>query len=280
MDRQRQEIMRAKLAALWEEVRELRLGTTPSVDRLDGPPMPLTDYVSANKPFVISNATLHWPALSLWTQDEYLRRAMEGRHVSVHLTPDGRADALSRHPHDPSSLCFSSAHVRRGVPFEEALRLVIDSSSSSAVAYCQEQNDCLSSEYSALAGDADAEIGWATEALGRPPEAVNLWIGGGRSETWFHKDHYENLYAVVSGKKHFLLLPPTDAHRLYIRWYPAASYNEVNGRLKLALELERHFDMKYAYFNFLQSIEYPLLPADGGGGELDDEEQEAAMAHP
>lgn len=25
-----------------------------------------------------------------------------------------------------------------------------------------------------------------------------------------HKDHYENLYCVVSGEKHFVLLPPTD----------------------------------------------------------------------
>ncbi|CAN0880297.1 AP-4 complex subunit epsilon [Linum grandiflorum] len=28
------------------------------------------------------------------------------------------------------------------------------------------------------------------------------------------KDHYANLYAVVSGEKHFLLLPPTDVHRI------------------------------------------------------------------
>lgn len=25
-----------------------------------------------------------------------------------------------------------------------------------------------------------------------------------------HKDHYENLYCVVSGEKHFVLMPPTD----------------------------------------------------------------------
>ncbi|CAN0880379.1 Serine/threonine-protein kinase TOR [Linum grandiflorum] len=31
------------------------------------------------------------------------------------------------------------------------------------------------------------------------------------------KDHYANLYAIVSGEKHFLLLPPTDVHRMYIR---------------------------------------------------------------
>lgn len=62
------------------------------------------------------------------------------------------------------------------------------------------------------------------------PEAVNLWIGNEFSETSFHKDHYENLYAVITGEKHFLLLPPTDVHRMYIREYPAAQYeyDQVN----------------------------------------------------
>ncbi|KAI3506163.1 hypothetical protein L1887_28519 [Cichorium endivia] len=55
-------------------------------------------------------------------------------------------------------------------------------------------------------------------------EAVNLWIGNDLSETSFHKDHYENLNVVVSGEKHFLLLPLTDVHRMYIREYPVAQY--------------------------------------------------------
>lgn len=92
------------------------------------------------------------------------------------------------------------------------------------MAYAQQQNDCFRSEYSALADDCDPHIPWATEALGCVPEAVNLWIGNQHSQTSFHKDHYENLYAVVTGEKHFLLLPPTDVHRLYIRDYPAANY--------------------------------------------------------
>jgi hypothetical protein len=34
-----------------------------------------------------------------------------------------------------------------------------------------------------------------------------------------HKDQYENLYFVVSGEKHFTLLPPTDVPHLYICQY-------------------------------------------------------------
>ncbi len=30
-----------------------------------------------------------------------------------------------------------------------------------------------------------------------------------------HKDHYENMYAVIAGEKHFTLLPPTDYLYLY-----------------------------------------------------------------
>ena len=121
---------------------------------------------------------------------------------------------------------FASALVEE-LPFAEALEHVLASASGHQVAYLQQQNDCFSSEFAALAGDADAEIAWASEALGCKPEAVNLWIGSPESVTSFHKDHYENLYAVVSGEKHFTLVPPTDVHRMYVREYPTAHYKRT-----------------------------------------------------
>ncbi|XP_057965154.1 lysine-specific demethylase JMJ32 [Malania oleifera] len=329
--------MAAAAETLWEEVRELSLGCSGRVERLDSPPTPLRflrEFVSPNKPCIISGATLHWPALAAWSDDAYLSRtlAISDHLVSVHLTPTGRADALAPRPCDPSSLCFASADVRR-MPFADALRL-IDESDGSCVAYAQQQNDCFRSEYSALAGDCEPHIPWATEALGCLPDAVNLWIGNGLSETSFHKDHYENLYAVVSGQKHFLLLPPTDVHRMYIRDYPTARYVYSQDTGEFTLELENpvryvpwcsvdpypssetkdqemskfplyfngpkpfectvkageilylpsmwfhhvgqspdsggrtiainywydmQYDLKYAYFNFLQSIQYPVF---------------------
>ncbi|KAJ1394827.1 JmjC domain [Sesbania bispinosa] len=68
---------------------------------------------------------------------------------------------------------------------------------------------------------------------------VNLWIGTQHSQTSFHKDHYENLYVVVTGEKHFLLLPPTDVDRLYIRDYPAATYTYSSDTGEFDLELEK-----------------------------------------
>lgn len=116
--------------------------------------------------------------------------------------------------------------------------MVLRSGEDNRVAYLQQQNDCFRSEYAALAGDCEEDIRWASEALGCKPDAVNLWIGNQFSETSFHKDHYENLYVVISGEKRFLLLPPTDVHRMYITEYPAAHYYYNQDRGEFTLELE------------------------------------------
>ncbi len=45
------------------------------------------------------------------------------------------------------------------------------------------ESDC---ELANLRGDVPAEIPWCSEALGRCPDAVNLWIGDSRSVTSIH----------------------------------------------------------------------------------------------
>jgi peptidyl-lysine (3S)-dioxygenase / protease len=249
----RNALMERAVRELWAESRDL-LGlhsTYPdealSVPRADLPPTPLAflrDHVSPGRPLLISAAvTRHWPATSLWPTDTYLTDALRSTAVSLHLTPDGRADALAPHPRLPGpSKCFASAHVRR-VDFPTAVRLIRSSDTAAGlVAYAQQQDDCLRGEYAAVAGDVDAHVPWASEALGCLPEAVNLWIGNSHSVTSFHKDHYDNIYVVVSGEKHFLLLPPTEHHRLYIRDYPAAQYvaaeQEAEGEHQLRLKLQ------------------------------------------
>ncbi|EPS68713.1 phospholipase-like protein, partial [Genlisea aurea] len=136
-----------------------------------------------------------------------------------------------------SSLCFASAHVET-VPFPEALDMVLASRKGKRVAYLQQQNDCFRSEYGPLAADCEDHVPWATEALGCSPEAVNLWVGTDASETSFHKDHYENLYVVIAGEKRFLLLPPTEVHRMYITDYPAARYLYHKGSGQFSIEVD------------------------------------------
>ncbi|KAH6774349.1 2-oxoglutarate and oxygenase superfamily protein [Perilla frutescens var. hirtella] len=235
------ENIESSIQNLWQDVRELNLGATPHIDRLPNSPTPLQflrHYVTPNKPCLISAAVPHWPALALWPSIAYLRTTLSTTPVSLHLTPTGKADALSPHPVAPSDLCFASAHVET-VPFPEALDSVLASDDENKkVAYLQQQNDCFRREYGALAADCEEHVPWATEALGCSPEAVNLWVGNSYSETSFHKDHYENLYVVITGEKRFLLLPPTDFHRMYVREYPAATYiyHQDSGEFSLQLE--------------------------------------------
>ncbi|GFZ16307.1 2-oxoglutarate (2OG) and Fe(II)-dependent oxygenase superfamily protein [Actinidia rufa] len=169
-----------------------------------------------------------------------VRRPPPPRSLLRHCLPPPHSHRPRRRPRPPPSAaqCFASAHVEP-MPFPLALDAIYSSDlDSKFVAYAQQQNDCFRSEYAAIGGDCEPHIEWASEALGCLPEAVNLWIGNQLSETSFHKDHYENLYAVVTGEKHFLLLPPTDVHRMYIRNYPAAhySYSKYTGEFKLELE--------------------------------------------
>eukprot|EP00798_Chlamydomonas_sp_ICE-L_P003309 gene3308-13336_t len=93
------------------------------------------------------------------------------------------------------------------------------------VPYIQHQNNSLAEEYEYLTEDLGSRLSWADEVFGgNPPEATNLWIGDERSVTSFHKDHYENLYAVIAGTKVFTLLPPSDIYRIHYGLYSAAQY--------------------------------------------------------
>ncbi|GLJ12483.1 hypothetical protein SUGI_0191910 [Cryptomeria japonica] len=232
------------LGKLWEEVRDLSLGAGSQVERVHGPLSPLhflRDYVMPNKPCIITDSLHHWPALSKWS-NHYLSSLLQHQTVSLHFTPDGRADSLEKNPDQHNNnewpSCFVSAYVER-MPFPEALQYIAGSKlGERGVAYAQEQNGCFFSEYSLLAGDVEEDIPWATEALGTKPDAVNLWIGNERATTSFHKDHYENLYAVVSGQKHFLLMPPTDVHRMYVRDHPAAHYTISQATGEFSIELD------------------------------------------
>jgi len=113
------------------------------------------------------------------------------------------------------------------------------------VLYYSRQNDCLREELSPLwnlkqPSKNEDGVGshvfprsfpWAEEAFfgqrsGAPdsatsteggPDAVNLWMGDERAVSAMHKDHYENLFYVLSGEKVFGLCPPSDAPYLYER---------------------------------------------------------------
>lgn len=92
------------------------------------------------------------------------------------------------------------------------------SDSKVPVLYYSRQNDCLRTELASLfeLNLFPRSFGFAEDAFGTgPPDAVNLWIGDERAVSSMHKDHYENLFYVLSGEKIFTLCPPADAPFLH-----------------------------------------------------------------
>ena len=64
-------------------------------------------------------------------------------------------------------------------------------------------------------------------------------MGDERAVTSMHKDHYENIYCVVTGAKTFTLIPPTDLPFVPYQLYQAATYKETsNGKCWFKLNVE------------------------------------------
>ncbi|RMZ53402.1 hypothetical protein APUTEX25_004890, partial [Auxenochlorella protothecoides] len=166
-------------------------------------------------------AVSEWPALALWNE-EYLIRALGPTPLTMATTPNGRADALVPGP-DGSALDPDTGNPVFALPMESKVDVATfyqclrRRDGASPVPYLQYQNSSLSVEAPQLLVDVAPELGWASEAFGNQPEAVNLWVGDERSVTSWHRDPYENMYVVVNGAKRFHLLAPADGWRMAVR---------------------------------------------------------------
>ena len=87
------------------------------------------------------------------------------------------------------------------------------------------ENDNLRSEYVSLYEDVEPDIRFASIALQREPDAINLWIGNDQSITALHRDNYENIYCQILGSKEFVLLPPVETACINEQFLPGATYN-------------------------------------------------------
>ena len=101
------------------------------------------------------------------------------------------------------------------------------------IPYVSHQNDSFTNEFSEKLGvdlggndglDGLGGLRFANDAFGHTPDAVNFWVGAEHATTSFHRDHYENVYCVLSGSKTFTLLPPCDAWRMKPRKAPRARF--------------------------------------------------------
>ncbi|RYH13886.1 cupin-like domain-containing protein [archaeon] len=184
----------------------------------------VTEALTRYHPVIIKGLIDNWPALRLWDRD-YLINKVGDAPVSINLTPDGRADSVQ------SIVGEGGKSVEHFVfPAETKMSManffsLLDDNQSSVVAYLSQQNDNLRAETSCLLSDIAESIPLADKNFGKDKlEAVNLWIGDEKSVSSMHKDHFENMYAVVSGAKTFVLLPPTDVAFLPSHSYPTCKY--------------------------------------------------------
>ncbi|XP_012558902.2 bifunctional peptidase and (3S)-lysyl hydroxylase Jmjd7 isoform X2 [Hydra vulgaris] len=124
-------------------------------------------------------------------------------------------------------------------------------------------------------GYADApqalDISWASEAFGKAPDAINFWMGSSNSVTSMHKDHYENMYAVVRGAKKFILHPPTDLPYLIHKQYIPARYKKENGVYKIFEErnieccqicLKEYVSTEIKHSNMATKVTHPVISAE------------------
>lgn len=223
------------------------------IEVLQRPPSALqfAQLVHISRPVLIRSE--HNELKYRWT-DEYLIDRMGSRKISIAVTPNGLADAVTRGSDD--KLYFAEPFVEQMTMAEFLSKLTSDSTHSE-IYYLQSQNgniyssryfkeDSLDSpsEFEPLRPDVPKDITWCTEAFGELPDAVNLWIGNSKSVTSIHCDPYENIYTVVRGAKHFTLLPPTEGWCLKERKYPHAVYTRPSpaSGLKLVPSSPRFVD--------------------------------------
>jgi len=147
--------------------------------------------VHISRPVVIKGYEL--PACALWT-DRYLVDVMGEQTVSVAVTPNGRADAIAR---GPDTIQYFTEPMIEKMSMTNFLTSLAEMESAD-VYYLQSQNGNLfpaeyfagdlnkSSELKILRQDITSSIPWCNDALGKLPDAVNIWIGNSRSITSIH----------------------------------------------------------------------------------------------
>ncbi|KAF9399055.1 JmjC domain-containing protein 7 [Mortierella sp. AD011] len=198
-----------------------------------------------------------WPAFTKWT-NEYLSKTLGEKEITVACTPNGWADAVvddkyfampcekkmtfeqfldgmpirtqknktmgDDHVEPRGQDCYDVENRFKDLGLKDGEQEV---DPYQEVRYIQLQNGNLMTEYEELLEDVPSDISFASEALAKQPDAVNFWYGDERSTTSLHKDHYENIYGVIAGRKIFTLIPPTEQYCLHEKQYIAATYTDT-----------------------------------------------------
>ncbi|TMW61420.1 hypothetical protein Poli38472_012611 [Pythium oligandrum] len=212
--------LREDVADFWQPLQSIARVDTRSLSPLAF----YRQYVSKSVPVILTHAmeSEQWQHVrTAWQDDEYLVQQAGDGEITVDITPFGYGDAVLEL--DRENELFVMPEERR-MTLREFFRVLNDREGFDGVPYLSHQNDSLRDEFPRLYAQVPPCIELGKEAFGNDPDAVNIWIGDERAVSTMHKDHYENMYCVVKGRKHFTLLPPSDVACLYEREYPSARY--------------------------------------------------------
>jgi jumonji domain-containing protein 7 len=224
--------VRAALASASADAAAVAPRAVPALACPPDLPAFLRDHVGPRAPALVTGVGAGWGRPPPWTVDDFVSLAGPATRVTVALTPDGRADAVTAAGDfvQPAEVVLSVGEL--------VGELVGESPRRDRVAYAQRQNGSLA-EFPGLAAAAavPASLAWAEAAFGTgPPDAVNVWVGGPRSATAWHRDAYENVAVTLVGVKTYHLLPPGDGWRLGLADRRAArwAWDEGRGAFSLA----------------------------------------------
>lgn len=182
----------------------------------------LRDGVLFYEPILIKNLITNWKALKKWNFN-YLNEICLNEY-QINCTPNGLADSVINENNQSSFYYPAEINMKMNL----FLDMLLNKNDEDVIPYLSQQNNNLMNYFPELIDDIETSLPLAIETFGTNlPEALNLWIGDERSVSSLHKDHFENMYAVISGEKIFTLFPPTDIAFLGESVYPTKRYQYV-----------------------------------------------------
>jgi len=156
-------------------------------------------FVCPGLPVIIKGGALGLGALQRWNSG-YLKAAAGHRRLPIEFSPDREFALPERIGKD-----------RINSKFGRFVDYLLHGDAASQTTYYLAQIDTLR-YLPELVSDIVRPSFAPLAKIMRPPY---LWMGIGRNASTLHYDSYDNLYAMITGRKHITLFPPTDRRNLY-----------------------------------------------------------------
>ncbi|GMI61721.1 hypothetical protein ScalyP_jg7114 [Parmales sp. scaly parma] len=175
-------------------------------------PSPLTfcrDFVAKNSPCTFANVGEHSVQFSETIRSlPALEELLKNEIVTVNVTPSKQqADAIQSYNNEEKM--FLKPHEQK-MKFGTFIERLKSGDPLDDVFYLSAQNDNLRRELPALISHIPSSLPLGEKVFNSTLDAINLWIGNGKSTSSTHHDFYENLYYVAVGQKIFTVYPPSD----------------------------------------------------------------------